>query len=326
MSANRYAFTIVLGAFVLIIGAFGLLKNYRDILDAAQDASSLFDGAVRMFAAAPFWAVALVVVGLANVLIRFIGPWLQQQIMQKRGAEAADRRLVPAFSRDVSVAEAIAYLCFGAWGRKFYDAAASPDVSGNWEYKQFHQAAADGDVPVWGRVSRADVYEPIANEFWLSNKIEWFALLKGNGETVPDNARDLKEKRYIQLMTSRRATELMFLKQPKEVLRAKSTARKLSNLMDEGTRERNKLLPPLQDFDRASYEAILVAWDQRVLAAADKTNVSEGTLSRFRTLDTFEPELAGDPRRGEQQKHLESIWNKKLQILRTMIDEVGEWR
>lgn len=149
--------------------------------------------------------------------------------------------------RDVPVVEALAYICFGSWGRRFVDAAKSPDVSANWEYNQFHQAAADGDIPVWGKTSRADVYEPLAKEFWLANKIEWFSLLKGKSETEPNNRNDLKHKRYIQLMTSRRAVELMFLNQPPEVLRAKSIARQLSTLMDEGAGERNKLLPILSE-------------------------------------------------------------------------------
>ena len=127
--------------------------------------------------------------------------------------------------RDVTAAEAIAYICFGAWGRRFIDAANSPEISAEWAYRQFHQAAADGDIPTWAKRG-GKPYEPIKREFWISNRIEWFELLKGWSVTRPIGRAIGINPRYVEVMTSRTATEGFFRNQLPEVLRAKSSARK----------------------------------------------------------------------------------------------------
>jgi hypothetical protein len=324
MSPNRQAFTIVLAVFLLILGAFGLLKNFRTIIDAAQDAASFVDAVRKMAEAAPFWAVALVTVGLANALMLLVGPWMRQQIEQKRGAiGTATFEPVSPPTRDVSIGEAIAYLAFGSWGRTFTEAASSHDVNGEWEYKQFQQAAADGDIPVWGRTGKSRVFEIIPKEFWRQNHFDWFNLLRGDSGTEPIAKRDYNEVRYSETMTSKAATELLFKKQPPELLRAKSSARQLAKLLDEGVTERNKLLSVLSDFDASHSEKILVAWDERVLSVFTAGGVAESSRSKFKTLDTWYGHLNGEAGRGPEQERIEMIWNKKLQILRAIIDEVS---
>ena len=83
MSPNRQAFTFVLGAFVLILGVFTLLKHLRAIVDAAQDAASFVDAVLKMATAAPFWAVVLILLGVANLLALFVEPWLRAAIARK---------------------------------------------------------------------------------------------------------------------------------------------------------------------------------------------------------------------------------------------------
>ena len=224
--------------------------------------------------------------------------------------------------RDVTAAEAIAYICFGAWGRRFIDAANSPEISAEWEYRQFHQAAADGDIPTWAKRG-GKPYEPIKREFWISNQIEWFELLKGWSVTRPIGRAIGINPRYVEVMTSRTATEGFYRNQLPEVLRAKSSARKLSNLFKEGVDHRNKLLRATSDFDATQSEQLLVAWDSRALSVIDAAGVNEGTRSRFETLDTWYPEMHGEAGRPAEQVHLETVWNKKLQILRTIIDEIS---
>jgi hypothetical protein len=110
-------------------------------------------------------------------------------------------------ARDVGVGEAIAFVCFHQWGRTFYEAAGSPDVDGAAECQQFLQAAADGNIQVWGKRKENGVFEPIAREFWFENQIEWFDLLRDNPRTEPRFSTKHAVARYLDLMTSRAQVE-----------------------------------------------------------------------------------------------------------------------
>jgi hypothetical protein len=46
-------------------------------------------------------------------------------------------------------------------------------------YDRCLQAAADGIIPIWGKREPYSVHEPIPNEYWFTNRFEWFDLLKG---------------------------------------------------------------------------------------------------------------------------------------------------
>ena len=115
----------------------------------------------------------------------------------------------PTATRDISLSDAIAYLCFGQWGKSFLDAAGSSEVDGAAEYDHFLQAAADGAIPIWGRRESCSVYEPIPNDYWFQNRIEWFSLLKGNPESE-SSRHTLSGDRYLSLMTSRALVERYF--------------------------------------------------------------------------------------------------------------------
>ena len=276
------------------------------------------------------WIGALIL-AYAVIYVRKVGsvvPHLYARMATKwRDAEAAKTALLerPA-RRDISVGEAIAYLCFGSWGKSFHDAAASPEVSGSWEYNQFQQAAADGEVRIWGRLSANRVYEPIAKEFWRDNNIEWFSLLNADDHTEPIGRVDTRGPvhRYSSLMTSRADAERLFKGQPPALVRAKSGWRKLSNLFDEGATERNSILGVLDDQEAERRQAKLTDWDNRVMAQLDEIEVKEADLSSFRTLDIFEPSLVGDPERNAWQLRLEAIWNEKLRVLRRAMNKMDK--
>jgi hypothetical protein len=225
--------------------------------------------------------------------------------------------------RDTSVEEAIAYMCFGAWGRRFADAAGSPAVSGSWEYSQFQQAAADGDVKIWGRPSSGRVYEPIPKEFWRENSIEWFSLLKGEANTEPlGRVRETGSiLRYGSLMTSRSDTERLFNAQSAETLRAKSLWSRLAKVFGEGVDQRNQVLRPLGDSEAEQRRAILAEWDARFLSCVHEAGITDDDLSVFAD-DPFGREPMGSPERAEWQIQLEESWNDKLRVLRLVMKKV----
>ncbi|MBW7974365.1 hypothetical protein [Bradyrhizobium sp. BR 10289] len=115
----------------------------------------------------------------------------------------------PTVCRDVSMGEAIGYICFRRWGERFVAAAGSPDVSGSREYDELLQAVADGEIPVWGKKAASGVHEPIPNEFWFNHRINWFSLLRGAPETESNvrSGSDETSYFYLELMTSRAAIE-----------------------------------------------------------------------------------------------------------------------
>ena len=80
MSPNRFAFTLVFGLFTLILGTFTVLKGGRSLVDAWNDANSLWVAGTTLISGAPLWASALIVVGAINLLALLIWPWLSHHI------------------------------------------------------------------------------------------------------------------------------------------------------------------------------------------------------------------------------------------------------
>jgi hypothetical protein len=121
--------------------------------------------------------------------------------------------------RDVGVAAAIAYICYRNWDQDVFTAAGSSGMDAARALKDFQQAAADGDVPVWGIRDR-EIYEPIPAEFWRRHQVEWFDLLKGKPTTEPMISASDRGERFKDLMTSRaRVEELWPKKKGKLVFR-----------------------------------------------------------------------------------------------------------
>lgn len=110
--------------------------------------------------------------------------------------------------RDVGVDDAIAFLCFRDWGKRFLDAAGSGKFGS--EYDMFLQAAADGLVPIWGKRENWDVHQPIPRDYWYHNRIDWFSLLKGDAKSE-SSTQTFQGGRYLSLMTSKAAVEALGL-------------------------------------------------------------------------------------------------------------------
>jgi hypothetical protein len=127
-------------------------------------------------------------------------------IVKETNASPTTPKLASIAIRDAGVSEAVAYVCFGQWGKSFFEAAATKDVDGAAGYDQYLQSAADGIVPVWGRRNQISVYEPIPHEYWYKNRIDWFSLLKGDPKTE-SSEHSFSGDRYLSLMTSRAAIE-----------------------------------------------------------------------------------------------------------------------
>jgi len=102
----------------------------------------------------------------------------------------------------------------------------------------------------------------------------------------------------------------------------------LDDLYAEGTKRRDLLIPPLEHFnhkvDYDKEDAKLEAWNQRALTVLDHPLIAVADRSRFRTLDSFEPETHPMAGKSPRQEKLEAVWNEKLRQLRAIIDEVGE--
>lgn len=86
--------------------------------------------------------------------------------------------------RDVRIGEAIAYIATGAWGGEFFETAGEPDSGLNQALDDLVQAAADGEVRVWGRLARDRVLEPIPAEYWRKHGIDWFSIAKDDPKTT----------------------------------------------------------------------------------------------------------------------------------------------
>jgi hypothetical protein len=225
--------------------------------------------------------------------------------------------------RNVGVAEAVSQLAYGAWGHSFYDAALSHEVDVEWASRQFHQAAADGQVSIWGKPGSRHLYEPIDSSFWFKNTIDWFSLLHGKPHTEPTNPRELRDK-YFHLMTNRAQVERLFRNQPPELIRAKSLARQLAVLGEEGNSLRNEILRIIEDYDHAKHLQKLSDWEKGVLSKLKEAGISEADCRRLEKGGTYCHDLHGDGGRPEEQAALENAWNKKLQILRHLINVIGE--
>jgi hypothetical protein len=121
-------------------------------------------------------------------LIRFANaPALIFHDEKDRADEAAKRLAVFSSdrdsARDVGIGEAVGYICFREWGNKFLAATGSEHASGAKEYDELLQAFADGVVPVWGKRNNYGVHEPIPKEYWFSNRVDWFSLLRDEPKT-----------------------------------------------------------------------------------------------------------------------------------------------
>jgi hypothetical protein len=94
-----------------------------------------------------------------------------------------------------------------------------------------------------------------------------------------------------------------------------------------GVGERNRVQDGRPIIDAAEYQremAKLVEWSNRVQSLLDGSeHITVKEQSNFRTLYNLEPDNR-IPRRGPFQTHLIQMWNRKLDVLRSIINRIGE--
>jgi|GEM_PF-5627232 len=114
----------------------------------------------------------------------------------------------PLGRRNTTVSAAIGYAASRNWGTTTYDATISgaemaPIV------RALEQASHDKELRIWGQRRREGPFELIEPDFWLSNQIEWFSLLRGDAHTEPLNNATGRAV-YEHLMVSRAEIERLW--------------------------------------------------------------------------------------------------------------------
>jgi hypothetical protein len=181
-------------------------------------------------------------------------------------------------TRDVGVGEAIAYIGFREWGKSFFDAAGSSEIDGNTEYRAFLQAAADGDLTVWGQRGEGRVYAVIPASYWVDHEIEWFGLLKNDPHTqaIAGLRKQRLPANYRDLMTSR--AEIARIWPPA------SPRLELARIRADGVAIRNA---GQNVIDGSAWIADTQDWMVRAIVAIRK--LDEADAEWFKTLDTVPP-------------------------------------
>ena len=106
-------------------------------------------------------------------------------------------------------------------------------------------------------------------------------------------------------------------------LTPRALARELDDFYAEATRERNRIIPSLPDFDYADERAKLVAWKGQVLQRLNVEYVTVKEYSDFRTLGDFAGWAHAAPNKTMQQDHIEAMWNECRARLKAIIDRLG---
>jgi len=102
-------------------------------------------------------------------------------------------------------------------------------------------------------------------------------------------------------------------------LRREEAFKALDDLYAEGVGSRNRLVPPISDYDDQIERANLDQWGDRVLQRLRDAGVGIASRSNFRTLNKYEPEFHAIAGKKNSQNHVESMWNEKLNRLQFII-------
>ena len=103
-------------------------------------------------------------------------------------------------------------------------------------------------------------------------------------------------------------------------MKKRAIQKALDDLFAEGVRHKNKLIPPVGNYDDTDERAVLHEWQERALAKLDEAGISVPIMSRFRTFNEFDPSYRLAVGKGAEQNLLEAIWNERLRQLRVIID------
>ena len=102
-------------------------------------------------------------------------------------------------------------------------------------------------------------------------------------------------------------------------LRREEAFKALDDLYAEGVAGRNRLIPPIADYDDEAERAALTEWSERVLLRLRDAGVGVSSRSNFRTLNKFDPEFHAIVGKKNSQSHVESMWNEKLNRLQVIL-------
>jgi hypothetical protein len=134
--------------------------------------------------------------------------WMWNAEHEKVVALEQSKKDNPKSERDIGLSEALGYVCFREWGKFLIHAAGSREISCGKEYDEFLQAIADGRIPVWGKKEVFGVHQPIPNDYWFTNRVDFMSLLnnRADAKSEPTMA-SFGGDSYSSLMTSRSAVE-----------------------------------------------------------------------------------------------------------------------
>lgn len=107
----------------------------------------------------------------------------------------------PTPSRDVKLAEALAYAITGEWGRTFVSAMGDNLANGD-VVSQARQKAHDGVIRIWGKRTASGVFEEIPPEYWRDYQPDLFSLMRETPSTERTSL-SVDHSRYIELMASK---------------------------------------------------------------------------------------------------------------------------
>ena len=109
--------------------------------------------------------------------------------------------------RDTKMSQAMAYVMLRQWGKNFMQAISEPEQSdGATVPYELRQAALDGDVLVWGKISSTSPYIDIPKDYWKKWGIEWFSSLKNESKTENESGL-MGGEIYYDLMVSKAEIE-----------------------------------------------------------------------------------------------------------------------
>lgn len=226
----------------------------------------------------PMLAIPVSIGGAAAI---FYGVWPEQcRRFFRRNPEVG---IAAEVKRDISLLDAIHRAATGEWKVCDFDELAEGKIN---EFvgvlEKIQQAAFDGDLPIWGKQARSDVWRPIPPEYWEYHGIDWFSMLKGEPENLKTEAKKTTRNVGVwwELMTSRkRVDELWPTKTKDEALR------ELGGLREEGVHFR----------ENAASQRVLLQADLEKIKAFEATIIenveiiSPGEVTNFRVIDTFDP-------------------------------------
>lgn len=185
--------------------------------------------------------------------------------------------------RNVWLLDAIHRAATGEWKICDFDQLAEGKIN---EFvgvlEKIQQAAFDGDLPIWGKQARSDVWRPIPPGYWEYHGIDWFSMLKGDPENLKTEAKKTTKNVGVwwELMTSRKRVDDLWPTKTKD-----EALRELGRLREEGVHFRensaSQRLLLQADLEKIkAFEAAIIEYVEII---------SPGEATNFRVIDTFEP-------------------------------------